>query len=102
MNNSFNVNPDGSFLFCEGLITFGPDGKFIANKLGSKPDGSLQLGDALTIDSAGFMTLDGGTFTIKNSYDLIFEGGGPVMVSPDGGKFKLVVDNAGVVSTVPV
>lgn len=102
-NTSFNVNPDGSFLFCDGLIAFDADGTLRANGLRSNPDGSIQVGQAFSVDTSGAARQDGGNFVIASGYNLIFtEGGSVVIASPNGSTFKLVVDDSGVLSTIPI
>ena len=103
MNNSFNVNPDGSVLMAQGKVFIQDDGTVIAPKFRINPDGSLLLGEALSIDENGVMTLNGGEFRIQSGYNLIFtDGGSPVISSPNGTKFKLLVDDSGNVTTTPL
>jgi hypothetical protein len=65
-------------------------------KLTVNDDGSMKLGEALSIDPNGIMTLNGAEFNIQSGYNLNFDaGGGPVLVSPNGHKFKVVVDDNG-------
>jgi hypothetical protein len=83
-------------------LTFEDDGKLSISKFEVSPDGSLKLGEALTIDPNGIVTLNGAEFRILNGYDLIFDaGGGPVLTSENVSKFKVVVSNEGVLSTIP-
>ena len=46
--------------------------------------------------------MNGAEFRIQSGYNLVFEGGGPVLASPGGKQFKIVVNDEGVVSTVPI
>jgi hypothetical protein len=97
-----HVDTDGNVIFNDGNVVIQPDGTFKTGKLQANPDGSLIVGEALSIDPNGIMTLNGAEFRIQNGYNLIFDsGGGPVIPSRNGSKFKVIVADDGTLSTVP-
>jgi hypothetical protein len=96
------IDDNDTLALAGGKVTIQFNGTLTAGKFQANPDGSLCLGEALEIDANGIMLLNGAEFRIQSGYNLVFEGGGPVLASPGGKQFKIVVNDEGVVSTVPI
>lgn len=87
------IKPDGSASFANGVVTIQPDGTLQAPKFKVNPDGSMQLGEALSIDQNGIMTQNGGNINVLATYDMVFEGGGPIVTGDNGTtKYRFKVD----------
>jgi hypothetical protein len=87
------LNPDGSVSFANGKFTVGADGTIQGAKFQVNPDGSMQLGEALSIDQNGIMTQNGGNINVLATYDMVFESGGPVVTGDNGTtKYRFKVD----------
>lgn len=56
--------------FADGLVLIESDGTVKVAKFQSNPDGSLKLGEAMTVDQNGVVTINGAELRILNGYNI--------------------------------